>query len=119
MTASVYADAFAAYTQVVQRAFVVAARRLDARREDVHRAVIASFRFDGADSCHIVVLVYREDGSEVRYGLRVYRSEIDGVSEAEIEGWAAQLAQRRYEHDLAIYVRIMGSDEGMQYLWGE
>ena len=113
---SLYVSAFNAYSQVVQRAFVVAARRLDARDEAVHRAVIGSFRFDGLDCCHIVVLVHRDDGSEVRYGMRVYRSEIDMVTDVEIDLWAAKLAQRRYERDIAAYVRIMGSEDDLQYL---
>lgn len=113
---SLFAEAHRLYAMVVQRAFVVAARRLDARNEAVHRAVIASFRLDSWDSGHIVVVVYRDDGSEVRYGFRVSYREIDGVTDAEIEACAAKLAQRRYERDIATYVRIMAAEDDLVYL---
>jgi hypothetical protein len=116
---SIYVSAFRAYTQIVQRAFVVAARRLDARDEALHKAVIGSFRFDGEDVCNLVVVIYRDDGSEVRYAMRVYRAQIDAVTEAEIESFAAKLAQRRYERDIAAYTRVMFSDDDLQYLRDE
>ena len=113
---SIYAKTFSGYVQVVQRAFVVAARRLDARNEAVHQAVIGSFRFDTSDACHLVVIVYRDDGSEIRYGMRIYRSQIDAVTDEEIEHWAAKLAQRRYERDIASYVRVMSAEDDLVYL---
>ena len=70
----------------------------------------------GEDVCNLVVVIYRDDGSEVRYAMRVYRAQIDAVTEAEIESFAAKLAQRRYERDIAAYTRVMFSDDDLQYL---
>lgn len=114
--ASLYEAAFLAYTQVVQRAFVVAGRRLALRGEPVDQAVIAGFRFDGARSCHIVVLICRPDGTEVRYGMRVYPPEIDAVTDAEIAEFGARLAEQRYERDIAAYTRVMAGDDDLVYL---
>lgn len=113
---SVYAAAFICHTATVQRAFVVASRRIAARNEPIHQAIVAGFRYDGPHFCHIVILLYREDGSETRYSMRIPATDIDAVSDSDIEFWEAVLAQTRYEQDIAAYIRVMGFDDDLSYL---
>lgn len=112
-----YRAAYEAHADMVRRAFVVAARRLDAREEPVHRATISSVRYFSPDACHITVTVYRETGAQVHYGFRVYGSDLDKVTDAEIERWSAHVAEKQYEEDVRAYTRIvMQDDETLDYL---
>ena len=113
---SVYAAAFICHTATLQRAFVVASRRIAARNEPIHQAIVAGFRYDGPHFCHIVILLHRENGSETRYGMRIHADEIDAVSDSDIEFWEAVVAQIRYAADIAAYVRVMGFDDDLGYL---
>ena len=111
-----FVAAYEAHAELVRRAFVVAARRLDAHGEPVHRALISALRYYSLDSAHITLVLRRESGAEVRYAILVYRSEIDAVTEEEIVHWQAALAERRYEEDVRAYARVIGTGDDCDYL---
>jgi hypothetical protein len=111
-----YAAAYEAHANVVRRAFVVAARRLDAHGEPTHRALISAVRYYSLDAAHITLVLRRESGAEVRYALLVYRSDIDGVTEEEIAHYEAVLAERRYEDDVRAYSRVVSTGDDCDYL---
>jgi hypothetical protein len=94
----------------------VASRRIAARNEPVHQAMVVGFRYNGPHFCYIVILLCREDGSETRYGMHISAADIDAVSESDIEFWEAVLAQTRYEHNIAAYLRVMSFDDDLGYL---
>ncbi len=111
-----YRIAYEAHANIVRRAFVVAARRLDAYGEPIHRALISAVRYYSPDAAHITLVLRRESGAEVRYAVLVYGSEIDAVTEEEIAHYEAVLAERRYEDDVRAYSRVVATGDDCDYL---
>ena len=111
-----YRAAYEAHADLVRRAFVVAARKLDEHGEPVHRALISAVRYHGPDAAHITLILRRESGAEVRYGLLVYAAAIDSVTEEEITLWEAALAERRFEEDVRAYARVISTGDEFDYL---
>ena len=111
-----YAAAYEAHANLVRRAFVVAARRLDEHGEPVHRALISAVRYYSLDAAHITLVLRRESGAEVRYAMLVYRSALDAVTEDDIAYYEAVLAERRYEEDVRAYARLIATGDDCDYL---
>lgn len=111
-----YRAAYEAHADLVRRAFVVAARRLDAHGEPVHRALISAVRYYSPDAAHITLVLRRESGAEVRYAVLVYGSELDSVTPDEVAHWEASLAERRYEEDVRAYARLIATGDDCDYL---
>jgi hypothetical protein len=111
-----YREAYEAHADLVRRAFVVAARKLDQHREPVHRALISALRYYGPDSAHITLVLHRESGAEVRYGVLATAGDLDAVTDEEIAEWEAVLAERRYEEDVRAYTRMIATGDDCDYL---
>lgn len=111
-----YRGAFDQHAEIVRRAFVVAASRLTVRGEPIHRAHIASFRYHTPDACHITMVVGRDSGAEIRYGFLVYGSEIDAVTDEQMERCSAHIAEQRYADDVRAYGRIVAAEDDFDYL---
>jgi hypothetical protein len=111
-----YRAAYEAHANIVRRAFVVAARRLDEHREPIHRALISAVRYYSPDAAHITLVLTRESGAEVRYGIMVRASDLDAVTEEEITDYEGYLAARRYEDDVRAYTRMIATGDDCDYL---
>jgi len=111
-----YAAAYEAHANVVRRAFVVAARRLDAHGEPTHRALISAVRYYSLDAAHITLVLRRESGAEVRYAVLVHAAQIDAVTDEDIAHYEAVLAERRYEDDVRAYSRVVATGDDCDYL---
>lgn len=116
MRSSAYDAAFAAHADIVRRAFVLAASRLTARGEPVHRAHIASFRYFTASHAHIALSIERDSGMEVRYGFFLSGAELDAVTDEQIERCSAHIAEQRYADDIRAYGRIIAAEDDLDYL---
>jgi hypothetical protein len=111
-----YRTAYEAHANTVRRAFVVAARKLDQHREPVHRALISAVRYYSPEAAHITLVLTRESGAEVRYGVIVRASDMDEVTEDDIKEYEAYLAERRYEDDVRAYTRMIATGDDCDYL---
>ncbi len=111
-----YRTAYEAHANIVRRAFVVAARKLDDHREPVHRALISAVRYYSPDAAHITLVLRRESGAEVRYAILVRADELDAVTEEDIAHYEAYLAERRYEDDVRAYARVVATGDDCDYL---
>jgi len=111
-----YRTAYEAHANVVRRAFVVAARRLDEHGEPTHRALISAVRYYSSDAVHITLILRRESGAEVRYALLVHAAQIDAVTDEDIAHYEAFLAERRFEDDVRAYARVVSTGDDCDYL---
>ena len=116
LRSSLYGAAYTAHADIVRRAFVCAASRLTARGEPVHRAHIAAFRYHTAFSAHIILSIERDSGVEVRYGFFLSATELDAVTDEQIDRCSAHIAEQRYADDIRAYGRIVGAEDDLAYL---